>query len=71
MLKTLALAGATAALVVGTIAVAQTTQNTDPNYNNNGSAAAAPANGQTTTTTTTTDQSANNTANTNMAGERG
>jgi len=69
MLKTLALAGATAALVIGTMAVAQTTQNTDPNYNNR-SAAAAPA-GQTTTTTTTTDQNANNTATSNMAGERG
>jgi len=70
MLKTLALAGATAALVIGTMAVAQTTQNTDPNYNSG--SAAAPASGQTTTTTTTTDQnSANNPANSNMAGERG
>ena len=66
MLKTLALASATAALVIGTMAVAQTTQNTDPNYNNNnGSAAAAPS--SQTTTPTTTDQNAAN----NAAGERG
>jgi len=70
MLKTLALAGATAALVIGTMAVAQTTPNSDPNYNNR--SAAAPPAGQTTTTTTTTDQNnANNTATSNMAGERG
>jgi len=54
MLKTIALAGVTAALVIGSIAVAQTatTPNTDPNANGgamsssqNGSAS-APAAGQ-------------------------
>jgi hypothetical protein len=79
MLKTLALAGATAALVIGSIAVAQTTNNgamaspnapaTNPAYNSNNptdNMATAPAAGEAGANTAATTGPTPNTA-----GERG
>ena len=79
MIKPLALAGETAALVIGSIAVAQTASdpNNNPNTNNNPAATAPNAN-QNGANTSATDNNPNGaaadtgtTANTSATGERG
>ena len=72
MLKTIALAGVTAALVVGSLAVAQTTA-PSVNTNNSNMSASTSANGSTTDqNAASANQNATDTAaTTGTAGERG
>jgi hypothetical protein len=67
MFKSIVLAGATAALVIGSIAVAQTST---PNDANSNPAAAAPADNSGAAPAASADQSGANTSTT-TAGERG
>jgi len=75
MIKTLALAGATAALVIGSIAVAQTATGTanNPNtdYNNNQSSMSANNTPNSANAPSATQNGADTSATTGAAGERG